>query len=161
MSTPNILPTSLPSKNQFAMLANKDNNDDDTVVISNKAQKTTNVDNDSLAIEYSISESGATCHFLVEGAPVTNLQVVDKPISITIPNGKSMTSTHTCNLDIPWLPNHMMEEHIVPGLAHASLISTRKFCEAGCKLIFDANECRVYYKGNLVLAGGKDKNTAL
>ena len=126
------------------MLENKDDNDDDKVVISNKAQKTANVDNDSLAIEYSISDSGATDHFLVEGAPVTNLQVSDNPISITIPNGNIMTSTHTCKLDIPWLPNHITEAHIVPGLSHASLISTRKFCESGCKVIFDANECRVY-----------------
>ena len=72
-----------------------------------------------------------------------------------------MTSTHTCNLDIPWLPNHVTEAHIVPGLVHASLISTRKFCEAGCKVIFDANECRVYYKVNLVSEGGKYKNMAL
>ena len=99
MYTPTIAPTSLPSKNQFSMLANNDDNDDDTVVITNKAQKTHNADNDSIEIEYAISESGATGHFLVEGVPVTNLQVEDNPISITIPNGKSMTSTHTCNLD--------------------------------------------------------------
>ena len=55
----------------------------------------------------------------------------------------------------------MTEAHIVPGLAHASLISTIKFCEAGCKVIFDTKECRVYYKGKLVLEGGKDNNTAL
>ena len=161
MSTPTIAPTSLPSKNPFAMLANNDDDDDNTVVISNKSQKAANIDNDSLAVEYAISDSGATGHFLVEGAPVTNLQVADNPISITIPNGKSMTSTHTCNLDIPWMPNHMTEAHIVPGLAHALLIPTRNFCEAGCKVIFDADECRVYYKGNLVLSGGKDANTTL
>ena len=131
MSTPTITTTSLPSKNQFSMLANKDNNDDNTVVISNRAQKTANVDNGSLAIKYAISDFGAIGHFLVEGAPVTNLQVADNPISMTIPNGKIMTSTHTCNLDIPWLTNHMMEAHIVTGLVHASLIYTREFCEAG------------------------------
>ena len=60
MSTPTIAPTSLPSKNQFTMLANKEDNDDDTVIISNKAQKTANIDNVSLAIEYAISDSGAT-----------------------------------------------------------------------------------------------------
>ena len=91
MSAPTIARTSLPNKNKFAVLANKDGNDDDTVVISNKAQKTANVDNDSPAIEYAISDSGASRHFLVEGAPVTNLQVEDNPISITIPNGNSMT----------------------------------------------------------------------
>ena len=55
----------------------------------------------------------------------------------------------------------MSEAHIVPGLAHASLISPRFVFEEGCKLIFDTNECRVYYKGKIVLAGGKDNNTAL
>ena len=133
MSTPNIAHTSSPSKNQFAMLENKYDNDDDTVVISNKAQKTPNTDNESIAIDYAISDSGATGHFLVEDAPVTHLQVADNPISITIPNGKSMTSTQTCNLDIPCLPNHVTEAHIVPGLAHVSLISTRKLCEQDAK----------------------------
>ena len=65
MSTPTCAPTSLPSKNQFAMLENKDNNNDEKVVISNKAQKKTNEDNDSWTIEYAISDSGATGHFLV------------------------------------------------------------------------------------------------
>ena len=72
-----------------------------------------------------------------------------------------MASTHTCNLDIPWLPKHMTESHIVTGLAHALLISTRNFCEAGCIVIFDVDECRIYYKGNLVLSGGKNTNTTL
>ena len=161
MSTLTISPTRLPGKNQFAVLANKEDNDDNTVVISKKAQKTANVDNYSLAIEYAISDSGATGQFLVEGAPVTNLQVADNPISIIIPNGKIMTSRHTCNLDIPWLPNHVTKAHIVPGLEHSSLISTRNCFEAGYKVIFYANECKVYYKGKLILAGGKDKNTAL
>ena len=39
------------------------------------------------AVEYAISDSGATGHFLVEGAPVANLKVVKKPITITLPNG--------------------------------------------------------------------------
>ena len=107
MSTPTIAPNILPSKNQFAMLANKDDNDDNTLVLYKKARKTANADNASLAIEYTISDSGATGHFLVEGAPVTILQVADNPVSITIPNGMSTISMHTCNLDIPWLPNHV------------------------------------------------------
>ena len=86
MSTPTIAQTSAPSNNQFALLANKDENDDDTVVISNKAQKTPNTDNESIATEYAISDSGVTGHFLVEVTPVTNLQVADNPISITISN---------------------------------------------------------------------------
>ena len=80
MSNPTISHTSAPSNNQFSMLANKGDNDDNTVVISNQEQKTPNTDNDSIAIEYAISDSGSTGRFLVEGAPVTNSQVADHPI---------------------------------------------------------------------------------
>ena len=50
-------------------VANIDYEDDKTVVIYNKSQKEANIDNESLAVEYAISDSGATCLFLVEGAP--------------------------------------------------------------------------------------------
>ena len=55
----------------------------------------------------------------------------------------------------------MTEAHIVPQLAHSSLISTRKFCEAGCKVVFDIDECRVYYNNELVLVGGRDRTSRL
>ena len=112
-------------------------------------------------VEYAVSDSGAICHFLVEGAPVVHKRLAIKPIHITLLNGKIIKSTRTYNLDIPWLPNHMTEAHIVPGLAHSSLISTQKFCDAGCKVSFDEQESRVYYKNRLVLVGGRDKETRL
>ena len=55
----------------------------------------------------------------------------------------------------------MAEAHIVPELAHASLISTRKFCDAGCKVVFDMQGCRIYYNNKLVLTGDRDPMTAL
>ena len=105
------------------------------------------------AVKHAISDSGATGHFLAEGAPVINKRIADHPITITLPNGKVIQSTHTCNLDIPWLPAQITEAHIVPGLAHASLISTRKFCNAGCKVVFDMSECRVYHNRKMVWVG--------
>ena len=113
------------------------------------------------AVELAISDSGATGHFLVEGAPAVNVVPATNPIHILLPNGKRITSTHTCNLDIPWLPAYMTEAHIVPGLSHSSLISTRKFCDAGCKVVFDASECRVYYNNSVVLVGDRDPKTKL
>ena len=83
------------------------------------------------AVAWALSDSGATSHFLMNGAAAVNIKRTNHPITITLPNGKTIRSTHTCNLDIPWLLGHMTEAHIVPGLAHASLISTRKFCDAG------------------------------
>ena len=113
------------------------------------------------AVKWALSDSGATGHFLIKGSPAVNIKPATKPITITLPNGKSIQSTHTCNLDIPWLPSHMTEARIVPGLAYASLISTRKFCDAGCKVMFDDGECRVYFKGELILVGGRDEATGL
>ena len=59
------------------------------------------------------------------------------------------------------MPHKMTKTRIVPGVAHLSLISTKKCCEAGCKVVFDEEECRVYYKDELVLGGGRDKQTEM
>jgi hypothetical protein len=99
------------------------------------------------AVEYAISYSVANGTVLVEGAPVVNLQITEMSITSTLPNGRTIQSTHTRNLDIPWLPDTMTEAHIVPGLAHSSMIATRKICAAGCKVTFDQQECKVYHKG--------------
>ena len=126
-----------------------------------KADMAFNMARVTRSVKHAVSDSGATGHFLVEGAPVVNMRKATKPIQIMLPNGDSIKSTHTCHLDIPWLPAHMTEAHIVPGLSHSSLISTRKFCDAGCKVVFDAAECRVYYKDSLVLVGDRDPATHL
>ena len=112
-------------------------------------------------VEYGLSDSGATSHFIVEGAPVINVNRTDDPISIKLPDGSIIKSTHTCNLNIPWLPSQMTEAHVVPGLEHSSLISTKKFCDHGCKVVFDELECRVYHQGKLVLTGGRAKSTGM
>ena len=112
-------------------------------------------------VRYALFDSGATAHFLIEDAPVTNKKVAATPLTITLPDGSRVRSTHTCNLDIPWLPDSMTGAHIVPQLAHSSLISTKQFCDAGCKVTFDVDECRVYYKDELVLIGNRDPESRL
>ena len=103
-------------------------------------------------VEFAISDSGATTHFLVEGSPIINTRVAEHPVTIKLPDGSLVYSKRVGNLDIPWMPDHMTEAHIVPGLSHSSLISTKVFCDAGCKVFFDEFECKVYYKGKLNLA---------
>eukprot|EP00804_Cyclotella_cryptica_P027234 CCRYP_014359-RA/>CCRYP_014359-RA protein AED:0.63 eAED:0.63 QI:0/-1/0/1/-1/1/1/0/101 len=68
--------------------------------------------------QYAIFDSGATAHFLLDGAHVVNKRPAHKPRTIRLPNGKHIFSTHTCNLDIPWLMQTITEAHIVPGLSH-------------------------------------------
>eukprot|EP00804_Cyclotella_cryptica_P003417 CCRYP_018563-RA/>CCRYP_018563-RA protein AED:0.22 eAED:0.19 QI:0/0/0/1/0.33/0.25/4/0/1155 len=110
---------------------------------------------------YAIFDSGATAHFLVSTAHVVNKRPALKPLTIRLPNGKHIVSTHTCNLDLPWLPHSITEAHIVPGLSHSSLISTRKFCDAGCQVTLDQHSCKIYYQGALILTGTRDETTGL
>jgi hypothetical protein len=108
-----------------------------------------------------VFDTGATGAFLQMGAPVVNLRIATNPLRITLPNGDVIESTHTCNLDIPWLPDHITEAHIVPGLSHTSLVLARKFCNTGCKITFDKDECKVFYKERLVFSGKRDEKTGL
>jgi len=108
-----------------------------------------------------IADSGTTGHFVRTGALVKNIRPTRNPVRITIPNGDTICSTHECNLDIPWLPDNMTKAHMVPDLAHASLISIKLFCEGGASVMFDQQECLVYHQGKLVLAGTRDETTGL
>eukprot|EP00804_Cyclotella_cryptica_P000273 CCRYP_010218-RA/>CCRYP_010218-RA protein AED:0.29 eAED:-0.05 QI:0/0/0/0.5/1/1/2/0/769 len=111
--------------------------------------------------EFAILDSGATAHFIVQGTNVLHQQPATNPLRIKLPDGNFITSTHTCNLNIPWLPMSMTEAHIVPGLAHSSLVATKKFCDAGCRVSFDATACHIFLKGKLVLTGTRCPTTGL
>ena len=85
-----------------------------------------------IAKNIAVADAGATGHFVLSGTPVTNVKVARHPLMINLPDGACLTSTHTCTMDIPWLPNNSKKAHIFPGLAHASLISIKILCDAGC-----------------------------
>ena len=74
-----------------------------------------------------------------------NVKPTTNPINITLLDGQTIMSTHTCNLDIPWLLAFIPEAHIVPGIAHSSLISINMFCSGGSKVIYNKTEVRVIY----------------
>ena len=54
-----------------------------------------------IAIDMVIADAGATAHFAVPGAPVINKQVTMSPLITNLLDGEQLTSTHTCELDIP------------------------------------------------------------
>ena len=168
--------------NNYYDVLHGDDDDDETVVMSNCLHKhecdnatastialtddelssdEESTTNETKPTEYAILDSGATAHFIIKGAAVKNEQTTSNPLKIKLPDGTFIHSTHTCNLDIPWLPHEITEAHIVPGLSHSSLVATRKFCDVGCKITFDMDECRIYYKGKLVLSGTRDHNSGL
>ena len=108
-----------------------------------------------------VADAGVTGHFVLPGTPVTNIKIARHPLKINLPDGDFLTSTHTCTLDIPWLPKEAKEAHIVPGLAHASLKSIKILCDAGCKVTYNDDECRVYYNKKIVWPGKREPQTGL
>ena len=103
------------------------------MVADGKLQQSANTE----IVKYTLSDSGASSYFLIKGSLAVIINIAEFPITIKLPDGSIIWSTHTCNLDIPRLPHKMIEAHIVPGLVHSSLVSTKKFCEAGCMVVFD------------------------
>ena len=108
-----------------------------------------------------VADAGATGHFVLPGTPVTNVKIARHPLKINLPYGDCLTSTHNCTLYTPWLPNEAKEAHIVPGLAHASLISIKILCDAGCKVTYDDDECCVYYNKKVVWLGKQEPQIGL
>ena len=122
--------------NAFSILEDKDVDDDEiTVVRSNVAPKkngaykaTSTID---IPIDVGIVDTGATGNFLQPGAPAVNIRITKTPICISQPDGGKLTSTHECDIDNPILPPAARAAHIVPGLAHTSLVSIRMLIDGG------------------------------
>ncbi|KAL7527155.1 hypothetical protein ACHAWF_008701, partial [Thalassiosira exigua] len=94
-------------------------------------------------------------------APVNAKQKATTPITVHLPNGQKVTSSHTCELNLPNVPLDARLGHILPGLAGHSLVSVVRLCNAGCKVNFKDIGVEVIYNGNVVLEGHKDPHTGL
>ena len=94
------------------------------------------------------------------GTPMNNVRTTAAPLSINLPNGGIVKSTHVCDIIIPGLPK-ILTGHIVPGLAMASLLGIRVLCKAGCEVTFTDATCEVKYDNKIILQGAKDPSTDL
>ena len=83
------------------------------------------------------------------------------PLIINLPDGEVIKSTYTCKLNLPFLPEAATRAHIVPGLAHTSLVSIKILCDAGCEVNYNEKECLVYYENKLVWTGRREESTKL
>ncbi len=77
-----------------------------------------------------------------------NKRVATKPLTINLPDGRQVKSTHVCDFIVPGLPTPLVG-HVVPGLAVASLVGIRPLCKAGCKVVFDDEKCDVIFNREL------------
>jgi hypothetical protein len=95
-----------------------------------------------------------------DGLPVDNKQPATNPLTVNLPDGRQVKSTHTCNLVVPGLPRPILG-HIVPNLAIASLFGIRRLCNAGCIVVFDKDKCTVWYDGKIILISPQNLSTDL
>ena len=114
-----LIPTPISTSNRYAILS-EDANDEATVLQSNKSTKHKNPPTEpkrnavthtsyttaqlKIVKNMAVADAGATGHFVLPGTPVTNIKIARHPLKINLPDGDCLTSTHTCTLDIPWLP---------------------------------------------------------
>ena len=78
-----------------------------------------------------IAYAGTTSHFKLPGTTVTNISPETTPLVINLPDGETIQLTHTCKLEISWLPDESKIAHIVPGLVQSSLVSIKVLADAG------------------------------
>jgi hypothetical protein len=107
-------------------------------------------------------DSGCTVHFLLVNAPCLNKVKSRTPLTVHLPNGATMESSHTAELDIPELKAAASKEHVSPGMAHQSLLSVGQLCDEGYIVTFKKDTVTICNsKISQILSGPRDLNTGL
>lgn len=90
----------------------------------------------SCSNNYAILDSGATDHFLHKNPNTTHIsQAGYTPITVTLPNGNTLTSTQKCTLPISDMNEQAISGHVILKL-NMSLISIGKICDANYTAVF-------------------------
>jgi hypothetical protein len=112
--------------------------------------------------ETAIVDSGYTGHFLLVNAPCLNKFKSQNPLTLRLPNGATMESTHISSLDIPELNKTASMAHIFLGMANHSLISVRQLCNECYSIPFRIDAVAIYNSQEVqILEGARDLDTVL
>jgi hypothetical protein len=137
--------------------------DDITVVTENLSNQRENLSNQrqqicassihprkpSIPITHAVADTGATSIMIMKKTPnMKNVRLATQPLTIRLPDGRMLKSTHICDLEIPGLP-HMLEGHIVPGLTVASLAGIQILCKLGSLLYLQIQRVMCFIKKSL------------
>jgi hypothetical protein len=101
---------------------------------------------------------GCTSHFLLVNAPCLNKVESRTPLTVRLPNGATMESSHAADLDIPGLNAAAS----FPGMAHHSLLSVGKLCDEGYIFTFQQDTFTICNtESSKLLSGPQDVTTGL
>jgi hypothetical protein len=112
--------------------------------------------------ETAIVDSGCTGHFLLVNAPCLNKVKSQNPLTVRLPNGATMESSHTAALDILELNAAASIAHVSPGMANHSLLSIGQLCNEGYTVTFkNASVTLCDPQEFQILSGARDLDTGL
>jgi hypothetical protein len=107
--------------------------------------------------ETSLVESGCTGHYLLSNTPCLNKKVTSNPLTVRLPNGQTMESTHTAFLDIPELSKAASAAHIFPAMENNSLLPVGQLCDEGYSVLFSISEVAIMdSKQKSLMKGSRD-----
>jgi hypothetical protein len=107
-------------------------------------------------------DSGCTGHFLLVNAPCLNEVKSQTPLTVRLPNGAIMESSHTDELDIHKLNAAASKAHVFPGMDNHSLLSVGQLCDKGYIVTFKHASMTVCNsQKSLILSGPRDLDTGL
>jgi hypothetical protein len=112
--------------------------------------------------ETAIVDSGFTGHFILVTAPYLNKVASRNPLTVRLPNGATMESSHTADLDIPGLNAAASKAHVFPGMAHHSLLSVGQLCDECYIVTFQRDTVTICNsESSKLLSGPRDETTGL
>jgi hypothetical protein len=107
-------------------------------------------------------DSGCTGHFILVNAPCLNKVKSQTPLMVRLPNGTTMESSHTAELEIPELNAAAYKAHVFPGMANHSLLSAGQLCDEGYIVTFKQASVTICdFEKSQILSGPRDLNTGL
>jgi hypothetical protein len=84
------------------------------------------------------------------------------PLTVRLPNGATMESSYTAELDIPKLNAAASKSHVPPGMANHSLLSVGQLCDEGYIFTFKRAAVSICNPDNSqIMSGPRDSNTGL
>jgi hypothetical protein len=83
-------------------------------------------------------------------------------LTVRLPNGSTMVSSHTAELDTPELNATAFKAHVLPGMVNHSLLSVGKLCDEGYIVTFKHTSVTICdSKKSRILNGPRDLDTGL
>ena len=81
------------------------------VAIAATAESFIQQEQDCIKTTWAIADTGATTIFIMDGVPVHNKRAAVHPLTINLPDGAKVRSTHNCDVMYPGLPITLKRPH--------------------------------------------------